>query len=143
MIASALAAPTGAIDHHRLLPALDAAARASADAHDVTRALTDTVLACQHLPAEVYQYAPHLSQATEALTAASRTLTTVTGYATANPMPDNVHALHRATAELAAATAALRYQTAALATAAAWHNTPAALSPSQRATSTFRRSSLV
>lgn len=127
LIASTLPAP--AVDRRRLLPALDAATRAARDAHDATRAHTDTVLACQYLPADVYQYAPHLSQATGTLTAVSRTLTTITGHATANPTPDNLHALHRATAELTAATSALRYQTAALATAATWYSAPTALPP--------------
>lgn len=129
MTVSTLATPAGVIDHHRLLPVLDTATRAAADAHAATRAHTDTVLGCRHLPAEVYQYAPHLTQAMQTLAAAGRTLTTVTGYATTNPTPDNLHALHRATAELTAATTALRYQTAALATAACWFGTPTALPP--------------
>lgn len=112
--------PPSALHGRSLLPAVEAAARVSREAHEATRALTDTVLACQRLPAEVYQYAPQLSQATLTLTAASRALTTVTGYATTNPTPDNVRALQRATAELAGAVAVLRSQTAALATAASW-----------------------
>ncbi|GAA2067352.1 hypothetical protein GCM10009839_93950 [Catenulispora yoronensis] len=125
--------PAPAADRRQLLPALDAATQASRDAHDATRALSDTVLTCQHLPADVYQYAPHLSPATHTLTTASRTLTTITAYATANPTPENLHALHRATTELTAATATLRYQTAALAAAASWYSAPAAL-PSTAAT---------
>lgn len=118
-----------AADRHPLLPALDAATRASREAHEAAWALTDTVLACQYLPAEIYQYAPHLSQAIAALTSASRALTTATGYARTNP-GGNLHALHRATTELTAATAALRTQTAALANAAAWFARPPALIPS-------------
>ena len=133
---SASSQPTltaSAVSHHPLLPVLDAATHASREAHEAARALTDTVLACQQLPAEVYQYAPHLSYATGGLTAASRALTTATGYATTNPTADNLRALHRATAELVAATAALRYQTAALASAAGWYSTPIALTPTASA----------
>ena len=115
--------------HPHLLPALEAAVHASHEAHEATRSHTDTVLACQHLPAEVYQYAPHLSHATNTLTAAGRALTAAAGDATANPTPDNLHALRRATAELTTATAALRYQITALATAASWLSTPIALPP--------------
>lgn len=126
MTVSMLAVPTMSSRHH-LLPALEAAVHASREAHEATRSHTDTVLACQHLPAEVYQYAPHLSHAAHALTTAGRALTTATGDATANPTPDNIYALHRATADLTGATAALRYQTAALASAASWYSTPTAL----------------
>ncbi|MEZ0107440.1 hypothetical protein ABH920_001432 [Catenulispora sp. EB89] len=132
MTVSMLAVPTMSSRHH-LLPALEAAVHASREAHEATRSHTDTVLACQHLPAEVYQYAPHLSHATNTLTAAGRAVTVATGDATANPTPDNLHALRRATAELTAATAALRYQTAALATAASWFSTPTALPPTDAA----------
>ena len=111
----------------RLAPDLDAATHASADAHEATRALTDTVLACQHLPAEIYQYVPHLSHALAALLAATRALTNITRYATAYPSPDRLHALRQATANLTAATATLRDQTTALATAAAWQNQHAAI----------------
>lgn len=112
-----------------LLPTLDAATHASAEAHEAARALTDTVLACQHLPADVYQYAPHLSQAIHTMVAMSRAVTVAAGRATADPAPANLYALHQAAAELTAATAALRYQTGALAAAAGWYSTPTALPP--------------
>lgn len=118
-----------AVSHQPLLPLLDAAVHASREAHEATRSLTDTVLACQYLPAEVYQYAPHLSHAISTLTAASRALTTATGYATANPTADHLQNLRQATADLITAIAAMRYQTGALANAANWYNGPIALNP--------------
>ncbi|NUP52637.1 MAG: hypothetical protein HOW97_35750 [Catenulispora sp.] len=128
MLAPTRLAPAMPTRHH-LLADLDAATYASADAHEATRALTDTVLACQYLPAEIYKHAPYLSHALAAVTAATRTLTTVTGYATADPSPENGYALRRATADLAAATADLRDQIAALTTAVAWYTRSAALPP--------------
>lgn len=116
-----------ALEHQRLLPALDAATDAARQAHEAACAHTDAVLACRHLPADVYQYAPGLPHAAYALTAAGRALTTAADHARAHRTPDTLHALHRATVELTEATAALRYQTSALATAAAWYSTPVAL----------------
>jgi hypothetical protein len=110
--------------HDQLLPVLDAAVRASVDAHEATRALTDTVTRCLHLPADVYWYAPGLSQATAALTSATRALTSAMRYATANPAPEHVQALSQAATAVVAATVDLRRETMALAqaadTAAAW-----------------------
>lgn len=114
---------------HPLLTALDTAAHASADAHEAARALTDTVLGCQPLSAEVYRHAPYLSHACQDLAASSRALTVATGHAVANTDAANLHALQRATVDLASATAALRYQTGALAAAASWYNTQSALPP--------------
>ncbi|MEY9857043.1 hypothetical protein ABH935_002651 [Catenulispora sp. GAS73] len=128
MTVSMVAVPTMSSRHH-LLPALEAAVHASREAHEATLSHTDTVLACQHLPAEIYQYAPHLSHATNTLTAVGRAVTVAAGAASANPTPDNLYALRRATAELITATAVLRYQTAALAAAASWFSTPTALPP--------------
>jgi hypothetical protein len=116
-VAAPLPPPVPARD--ALLSALDEAARASADAHEATRALTDTVLACQHLPAEIYQYAPHLSDTTATVLAAGRALNEAVAAG-----PD---AVRHATSYLTAATAALRSQTAALAAAVAWYSQPAAL----------------
>ena len=121
--------PTTAPAAQRLSPDLDAATAASADAHDATRALTDILLGCQHLPAEIYQYVPHLSHALGAVVAASRGLTSITRYATAAPGLESLQALRQATINLASATAALRGETAALANAAAWYDRPAAISP--------------
>lgn len=104
--------------HQHFLPALDAAVRASTEAHEATRALTDTVARCLHLSADVYRYAPGLSSATTALTSATRALTTAMRYATANPAPEHVHALGQATAAVVGATADLRRETMALAAAA-------------------------
>ena len=118
---------------HHLLNELDAATHASTDAHLATRALTDILLASRHLPAEIYHQAPYLSYTLAAVTAASRTLTTVTGYATADPSPERLHALRQATDVLTAATADLRVQTSALITAASWYTRPAALSPTTNA----------
>lgn len=122
-----------AVRHHSLLPVLDAATHASRDAHEATRALTDTVLACRYLPAEVYQYAPYLSDAAAALTAASRALIAATGSATADPTAENLRDVDRATADLLTATAALRYQTGALAAAADWYSASMALAPGSSA----------
>ncbi|WP_370368245.1 hypothetical protein [Catenulispora sp. GP43] len=116
--------PVPVLSRQHLLPALDAAVHASRDAHEATRSHTDTVLACQQLPAEIYQHVPYLSQATATLTAAGHALTTATNHATANPTAETLHALYSATTHLTAATAALRHQTAALATAANWYSTP-------------------
>jgi len=110
-----------ALIRRQLLPELSAAVQATADAHEALRARTDTVLACHYLPAEVYGYAPRLSETGAAVTGATRFLTGVTGRATADPTPENVDALHRATIHLTDAVADLRAQTAALATAAAWY----------------------
>lgn len=110
--AAPFATPAPASD--ALLSALDEAARASADAHEATHALTETVLACQHLPAEIYQYAPHLSDTTATVVAAGRALNDAVAAG-----PD---AVRHATSYLAAATAALRSQTAALAAAVAWYS---------------------
>lgn len=121
-------APTMPTRHH-LLADLDAATHASAAAHEATRALTDTVLACQYLPAEIYKHVPYLSHVLAAVTTATRNLTTVTGYALADPGPESSHALRQATADLTAATADLRDQTAALTTAVTWYTRSVALPP--------------
>jgi hypothetical protein len=104
-----------------LLPVLDAAAHASADAHEATRSLSDAMLSCLRLPAEVYQHVPQLSPATEAVTAAGRALTAAAGHALADPSPERLSALHQATGEVRTAAAALRAATHALRTAAAWY----------------------
>lgn len=110
-----------------LLPALDMAAAASREAHEAARALTDTVLACQTLPAEIYQYAPDLTHTTRSLVAATRALTAATGAATTHPTPERLHALNLATTDVLAATAAARTAASALQAAAAWYAGPAAI----------------
>ncbi|GAA1971416.1 hypothetical protein [Catenulispora subtropica] len=127
------ALPEPALAAQRLSPDLDAATHASVDAHEATRALTDTVLACRYLPAEIYQYAPHLSYALAAVVAAARALTGITRYATAHPSPDRLAALRQATADLTASTTTLRAQISALADAAALHHQHAALPAQQPA----------
>ena len=104
-----------------LLPALDTGTAASADAHQAARALTDTLLGCLTLPAEIYQYVPDLAHVTGTLRAASQALTAATNHATADPTPDRLHALNLAIADLLAAIDGVRTTVSALQTAAAWY----------------------
>lgn len=108
----------------RLLPAVDAAVAAAREAHDAARALTDTVLACQRLPAEVYRYAPDVAQAAAALTSTGRMLTDAVGQASVVSNPEaHLPGLYQATGAVYGATAAVNAVTAALRNAAAWYAT--------------------
>ncbi|GAA2066963.1 hypothetical protein GCM10009839_93460 [Catenulispora yoronensis] len=131
MTLATLTAPASGTGHHLLQPALDTAAAASRDAHEAARALTDTVLACQILPAEVYQYAPDLAQPTAALTAATGALATAAARASADPTQERLYALHRATADLTAATTTVQTATSMLRNAASWIAQPTDLPAAQ------------
>jgi hypothetical protein len=105
----------------QLLPALQASAEAGRAAQRAAAALTDTLAACRHLPADIYRYAPDVFQTARTLTAAGRALTGAVHTATAARTPDTVHAVHQALNTLLHATAATDVTTDALRTAAAWY----------------------
>ncbi len=105
----------------QLLTVLGAAVEAGHAAHRAAGALTDTLAACQHLPADIYRYAPDVFETAQALTAAGRTLTGAVRTATAARTPEDVHAVHQALNTLLHATAAVDVTAGALRTAAAWY----------------------
>jgi hypothetical protein len=105
----------------QLLPAVDAAADAGRAAHRAATDLTNTLTACQMLPADIYQYAPDLFHATTTLTAAGRTLTSAVHTATAERTLEHVHAVYQATNALLHATAAVDVATTAVRNIAAWY----------------------
>jgi hypothetical protein len=103
------------------LSALDAAVAASREAHEAARALADAVLACQYLPAEVYQYAPDVKEAAATLTAATRALTSAAGYISTYSTQEHLNTLHQAGVSLKTAIAAAEVVVGALRSAAAWY----------------------
>lgn len=103
------------------LSALDAAVATSREAHEAARALTDAVLACQYLPAEVYQYAPDVLEAAAALTLATRALTSAAGYISTYATQEHLNTLHQAGVAVKGATAAADAVVGALRSAAAWY----------------------
>ena len=105
----------------QLTPALDAAVEAGRAAHLAAAALTDTLAACQHLPADIYRYAPDVCQTAAALTTAGRALTGAVHAATTTRTPEHLHAVHQAVNTLLHATAAVDVTAGALRTAAAWY----------------------
>ncbi|GAA2017057.1 hypothetical protein GCM10009839_11020 [Catenulispora yoronensis] len=119
MTVSTVADRTPELRRH-LLPTLDAATAAVREAHETARAVGDSLLACRHLPGEVFGYAPEVSGAAARLAGATRGVVAAVRVATADPSPESLRDLHRAMGEVGDAVVAARGAIEQLRTAAGW-----------------------